>query len=312
MKNREPINIIFMRRVGRLYSTDVSIRFLVLAGVFSVVYLVVSIIAISRWSELSLENRDLRERIAELSIKVDNYQEQTKILTQYQQLMGEMKKNSTDLKPPQETTAQPGDVAAPASDSQDGPVEVAGTDEQTQTQTQIKEPDSSPPQTNHADEKFEQNQAQAQAQAQEPDPQPKPDPKPEPKPEPDLTTIDPPVVDATNLNLSSYNQGKGVKFKYSLKNIHPDNQPVTGYLFMVLENKSKTPHTYYSYPDVEIKNGNPADPKEGTLFSIKHGKTVRGTIGNLPGDEDYDYGWVFAYAEDGELLMKKRLDSQNE
>ena len=120
-----------------------------------------------------------------------------------------------------------------------------------------------------------------------------------------------PPVDAVKLSLDPENSGSAVRFQYSLTNIHPENKAVTGYLFIVLVNDKLNPPGLAAYPDVDLKNGNPTDYKKGTAFSIRHGKTVRGRVENLSDGANFDKGWVFAYSEEGELLMKKLLPSEN-
>jgi hypothetical protein len=122
---------------------------------------------------------------------------------------------------------------------------------------------------------------------------------------------DNPPVDAVKLSLQPENGGTSVRFQYSLTNIHPENKAVTGYLFIVLVNEKVDPQGLAAYPEVKLEKGNPTDYKKGTAFSIRHGKTVRGRVDNLSDASNYDKGWVFAYSEEGELLLKKLLPSEN-
>lgn len=118
-------------------------------------------------------------------------------------------------------------------------------------------------------------------------------------------------VDAVKLTLFAENNGSAVRFQYSLTNIHPDNKTVAGYLFIVLVNDKMNPPGLAPYPEVPLENGNPTDYKKGTAFSIRHGKTVRGVVDNLSDGANYNKGWVFAYSEEGELILKKLLPSEN-
>ena len=120
-----------------------------------------------------------------------------------------------------------------------------------------------------------------------------------------------PTVDADQFSLSANDNNTAITFKFTITNIHPNKDPVTGYLFIILANDSTQPVTLVPYPVVELKDGAPVDYKKGTQFSIKQYRTVRGQIKGLEATDKFDKALVMAYSMDGELIMKKQLTAEN-
>jgi len=83
-------------------------------------------------------------------------------------------------------------------------------------------------------------------------------------------------------------------------------------LFIILTNLKTDPPTRVVYPEVELKDGEPANYRRGIQFSIRHGKMVQGRIRGLTQASGFTEAHVCAYSEDGRLLMKKRLALEND
>jgi hypothetical protein len=270
-KKHEPLNIIIMRKTGRMYTVDVSPKMLALGAVFFIIFVVLSVAVINRFTDLYLENQQLQLRVDRLAQTLEDYQYQSQVLTQYQKLVNELnkvdqKKGAADTPAPEKTEEVDEDDSAAANGEK--------TDQEIQPGDSVTETSANPMETA-------------------------------------LATPANPTLDVDKLSLVPNEGNASVRFQFTLKNIHPENKTVSGYLFIVLANGSTDPPRLAAYPDVALKEGSPADYKKGTLFSIKHGKTVKGQIDKLEQAVEYDQAWILAYSEEGELLMKKHLSSEN-
>lgn len=254
-KKKEPINIIFMRKVGRIYSADVSGRYLFLLAVFAVVFAVLSVMVINRFADLYFENQRLQRQVTRMTRTLDKREFQSQVVNQYHLLASEL--NKTDQKKqPQAPGAGKVSASAPALVPTE-PEEPAGAAEPTQ-KTSPETPENPP-------------------------------------------------VDAENLYLRAESGGRALRFRFHLRNIHPGNKTVTGYLFAILTNPGTSPATRAVYPEVELKDGEPVNYRRGIQFSIRHGKMVQGRISGITQASGFTEAHVCAYSEDGGLMMKKRL-----
>jgi hypothetical protein len=273
MKNKkhEPLNIIIMRKTGRMYSVDVSPKMLAVGGVFFLIFMVLSVAVINRFTDLYLENKKLQQRVERLTQTVDDYQYQSQVLTQYQKLVGELnkvdqKKDTVDSEATKKGVAAGDGVSAAPKEEPTGPKASAdGSTVETAADTMA---------------------AIVPAPSQ-------------------------PPIDVEKLSMVPDEGTDKVSFQFVLNNIDPKNKTISGYLFIVLTNNSTNPPRLAAHPEVELKDGLPVDYKKGTLFSIRHGKTVKGQIEHLDKALDYQHAWILAFSEGGELLMKKHLSSEN-
>jgi hypothetical protein len=262
-KKKEPINVIFMRKQGRIFSMDISGRMILLTFLFAVVYVVFSVVIINRYWELKYEYRNLRQRAATLDRTLDEYQFQSQVLNQYHQLVQQLNQ------------VEDGEEPAPAEEK------VAAV----------------------RPEPVQESRPQTPAPAA-----PEEDQSGVPGEEPPEN----PVVDAMELSLDPSRNGRSLSFRFRIANIHPDNKEVSGYLFVVVETLSEGLPHLAPYPEVELQDGDPADYRRGTAFSIKYGKSVRGRIDGLKKADEYTQAWVYIYDDDGELIMKKLLSTEND
>lgn len=251
-KKKEPISIIFMRKVGRIYSADVSGRYIFLLAVFAVVFAVLSVMVINRFADLYFENQRLQRQVTRMTRALDKRGFQSQVVNQYHLLASELSKTDQKSLP---QTSEPDKVPTPV-----------------------------PPQTRP-------DRTAAAEPVQETSPQ----------------APENPPVDADNLYLRAESSGAALRFRFHLRNIHPENKTVTGYLFTILTNPKTSPPTQAVYPEVELKDGEPANYRRGIQFSIRHGKMVQGRISGLTQAGGFTEADVCAYSEDGRLMMKKRL-----
>ncbi|MBF0529638.1 MAG: hypothetical protein HQK55_10280 [Deltaproteobacteria bacterium] len=146
--------------------------------------------------------------------------------------------------------------------------------------------------------------------ASQPDP-PRPPEPPQPQSSPAGTTITTGLVDAEKLTMEPEGDNKALRFQFNLNNLHPEIRSVSGYIFLVLGNPTAGSPAMAVYPEVDFKQGKPSEIKKGSQFNIRNGKTVRGRIDKLTGASTYKQAWVYAYADDGQLLLKKLLTAEN-
>jgi hypothetical protein len=282
-KKREKLHIIVMRHTGRMYTMDVSGRILLIGLLFALVFVVVSVLVINRYAELFTENIRLRAQLKSMTQTLDGFQYKSQVLTQYNQLVSEL--NKVDQKTEVPLLAEPStieEIEDPEAETLTG-IEASGdmTAEETTMET-------------------EQGEG-SEEQVAEPTPSLIGGPE----------APENPTVDADKLSLLTEDNGKAIRFQYILSNIHPENKAVSGYLFIILANEKNDPPVLAPFPEVEMTDGEPAAFKKGTAFSIRHGKTVRGRLKNLEDADKFDQAWVFAYDDEGNLLMKKRLNPEN-
>ncbi len=297
-----------MRNVGRMRTLSVSGRVLLLAGIFFVILIALAVFSISQYLKLYTENGELRQELTSANASLKRLRAQTQILAQYDKLADQLNQSEPQADDP---LLQPGSQTDEPASSPDQPTTPVSKPEPAQPaapdQT-VKTPPTEEPTQPVEPVVTEEEAVQPREEPDTSEEAVQPD---EPEPDPPVQQpVENPPVDAVKLTLLP--EGKQlVRFQYNLSNIHPENKAVSGYLFIVLANTSTNPPTLASYPEVEIENGNPVDYKKGTQFSIRIGKTVRGRVRVKSSAKDYTEAWVFTYAEDGTLLMKKHLSSGN-
>lgn len=265
-----------MRKVGRIYSADVSGRFLLILFVFAAIFATAGVTAINRYVDLYFENQALKLKIARLSRSLDEYQFQSQVLNQYNQLVSEL--NKVEQNGPDTPGEAPGDQP-PAADGAQAAAEPPADSTAT-----------APAETAPADAVAQDNGPEPAAEVRTPENSP---------------------VDAVELNLTPENKNTVLNFKFRLSNVTETNKSIAGYLVVVLVNNKVDPPVLASYPDVSFKDGLPADYRQGTQFSISYGKTVRGKITKLTRAQDFTQAWIYVYSQDGKLILRKLLNSEH-
>ena len=114
-----------------------------------------------------------------------------------------------------------------------------------------------------------------------------------------------------DLSVNPESNDTAIRFQFHLRNIHPENKTVTGYLIVVLTNPNTTPPEMAAYPGVNLNEELQANYKKGTLFSIRHGKMVKGRVSNLTNAKDFTQAWVYVFSEKGEPLYKSLLETHD-
>ena len=275
-KEVEPIHILFMRNHGKVRSMSISTRLLLFTCVFALIFVAASVFAINRSIVLTLENRTLNEKVKTMENALSDYQFQSQVLSRYNELVNELNQTGETANSVENGNSKVGDGAGTT-------VSNGETEKNNEGSTAT---DSST-----GNQKTDPEKQAASAGN-------------------DLVSPENPPVDAVKLSLRPANNT--VRFQYSLVNTERGNKAVSGYLFIVLANTSSGSAKFVPYPEVELENGVPADLKKGMQFSIRHGKTVRGSIANVENPADYDQAWIYAFSYQGDLLLKKLLAENND
>ncbi|MBU2549888.1 MAG: hypothetical protein KKB20_15850 [Proteobacteria bacterium] len=233
---------------------DISPNMLVYALIFTVVYIVLSVLAINRYFEVSYENKILRQDLNHCAQTLNTQRFQSSYVKHYKELASELDKAERRKQPPPAEAEKPAPAPAEAPKPEKAEVKAESSGPAW--------PDQSP-------------------------------------------------VDAINLTLRPERDNTAVRFQFNLRNVHPDNKMVNGYLFVILVNPQASPPATASYPETELRNLLPTDYKSGTVFSIRHGKTVRGLIENLTNAAAFSQVHVLVYTEDGQPLYRTVLEPEN-
>ncbi|MEW6267047.1 MAG: hypothetical protein AB1641_28575 [Thermodesulfobacteriota bacterium] len=99
-----------MRKIGRVYRVNISGRMLVFLFLFALAYIVFSVLIINRYLDLYFANKELNEKIEQITGALGKFRVQSTVLNQYHRLVNELSK--TDQKKTAETTAGKIDQAA--------------------------------------------------------------------------------------------------------------------------------------------------------------------------------------------------------
>ncbi|MFH1135958.1 MAG: hypothetical protein V1816_07715 [Pseudomonadota bacterium] len=248
-----------MRKTGRIYSVDISAGWLVFFFSFMACFTLLSILTINWAANLFWENKKLEDELRRTSRALEEYQFQSQVLYQYQQLVEEL--NKTEGSEKKEVAAKP----------------VRPVTEIEQSAEEQEPPSSAGAGTATKAEGLENS-----------------------------------PIEALKLTVQAESDNAALRFQFSLRNVHPDNKGIGGYLFIVIANMKSNPPVLIPYPDVALANGDPVDYKKGTLFNIRYGKTVRGKVKNLTKAGDFTQAWIFAYSETGELILKSLLTAEHD
>jgi hypothetical protein len=116
----------------------------------------------------------------------------------------------------------------------------------------------------------------------------------------------PDIVDIKDLEIRR--EETMLKINFKLVNIHQDEAPVSGYVYVIAMNKDNEPPYLWTYPKVALKNGLPVDYKRGQLFFIKRFKTIRGEY-SINSETEYPSAVkVIVYDHPGTLIFQKEFE----
>jgi hypothetical protein len=280
-RSLQPYTVILVRDVDRVRQFRIHARTFRLFVLFCLLVVGVGVAAINRYQVLYIENQELREEIRRLGEQLAVSRSKTpspppalEVERSYRLLAAQM--DGTDPS----GTAQAAGITAP----EPGPASSAPPPAPAPNPTPAVE--TGPMET------------KTETAALTPPVEPPP-----------LVAPVQPLVDASGLVFRAQG-GNVLRFRFRLHNAHPENKPVTGYLFLVLGAKANL-EMFLAYPEVELDKGRPVDFRKGMAFKINQYKEVEGVV-NRPKETDrFDQAWVFAYSVEGELLMMKLLVSEN-
>jgi len=123
-----------------------------------------------------------------------------------------------------------------------------------------------------------------------------------------IQAVKTPPVSVTTLKLTTDTKQRIVNFSFNLKKTSADRGLVSGYMIIVLANSKANPPILSPFPaSVKLNGSEPVNYRQGQLFAIRHGKTVKGVIKKINNPEGFDKAIVFAYSPKGELLLRESL-----
>ena len=120
------------------------------------------------------------------------------------------------------------------------------------------------------------------------------------------------LVDVENMEISRSEQNHSISYRFRITNIHPKDELVSGYVFVLFENPKTDPPDIFTSPKVTLKDNQPSDYKRGHQFSIRHGKTVKDRVENVTDPKAFTMVRVLAYSDEGTPILNKSLGIPNE
>lgn len=115
------------------------------------------------------------------------------------------------------------------------------------------------------------------------------------------------ILSIENLNLYLNARDSKADFHFILHKNAEDDDIVRGYLFLALKD-SNTGEKFSSFPNVEYKDGQPVNFRQGDRYAIRRFKEYKGIL-PLTGREDLME--VLVYSDLGDLLLRFRRRFQN-
>lgn len=98
----------------------------------------------------------------------------------------------------------------------------------------------------------------------------------------------------------------GVSIRFRIFNTHPLDDPFLGTLVMIAKNESQKPPLYLVKPEMELKNGSPANPEKGTRLEVKHQKIVEALFEGGEG-RTFKTVSIFVYSLQRKLVLHKTM-----
>jgi len=113
-------------------------------------------------------------------------------------------------------------------------------------------------------------------------------------------------------DLAVKEDGTTLTVTFRLVNARKDENPVNGYVHMIVMDKASDPPQLWSYPKVAMRDGIPVNYKRGQIFFIKRFKTIRGEY-FLDSKTDVPLEvTVLVYDQSGTLILKKGFEVKND
>jgi hypothetical protein len=111
------------------------------------------------------------------------------------------------------------------------------------------------------------------------------------------------LIDIDDFQIARINLA--LSFDCSFKLLNKAKRHISGYLFIIGRNTETIPETYATWPPAECISGMPADITDGSSFSIRYMKPVRGRISQPAIGPKFNQVDIVAYSDTGDLLFHK-------
>ena len=99
----------------------------------------------------------------------------------------------------------------------------------------------------------------------------------------------------------------GLSIRFRILNTHPLDVPFLGTLVMIAKNEDLKPPLYLVRPEVDLKNGSPANPEKGTHFEVKNQKIVEALFEAGEG-RSFKNVTVLIYSLQRKLVLQKTME----
>jgi uncharacterized coiled-coil protein SlyX len=116
----------------------------------------------------------------------------------------------------------------------------------------------------------------------------------------------PKAVDINDLEVKRDRSALQVHFK--IVNTQPHEEPIGGYIFVLVRVKGSEDPEIWAYPNAVLKNGKPIDYRHGHRFFIQRFRTI---TGNYTLNKEIDAPLILeilVYDRDGGLILKKVVE----
>lgn len=248
------------------------------------------------YSELKVENRQLKRRIAGAEKRIDT------LTTQKEHLMakavlsgGNLEGMEKDGKPdPAQNTAER--------------VETAGNEKE-EGDPEEGDPEQGDPEESGSEKIPEKRKAESEKVAEARTPPEKADTE-ESKQESaaDINQdINEKVVDVENFRTSNDTDSGDLLVRFKIMNVTDKPGDITGHIFIVLYPESGDIKKGLVVPTVPVQDGIPVTPDKGQFFSIAHFKPVKFRVHNTPGPDFFKHAEVVVFNQKDDLVLRKRI-----
>jgi hypothetical protein len=125
----------------------------------------------------------------------------------------------------------------------------------------------------------------------------------------DATAVDT-VTQSYNLSIENFEANfdlsrKLFRYSFLLKNETSKNTPASGYIFLILKSEGLGAEHWLADPQTTLSDGAPKNFKDGDPFSITRHKVIAKDIFI---QHVYDAAAIFAFSDDGKLVLKENFN----
>jgi len=108
-----------------------------------------------------------------------------------------------------------------------------------------------------------------------------------------------------NFEINRDKSSNSLRFKFLLRNTISYNNPISGYVFIVLKPQYLDVSTWHCYPNTVLADGKPQNINSGESFTVARFKTIRGMFTTPPKPEEQYFISIWVFSNSGELMMIK-------